>query len=435
MMSDEIVAAIDVGTTKVCTIVGRRFGKHGIQVLGYSTVKSTGLRKGNVSDAAATERAVRASIKAIQEKTGYQVDSAFVGITGAHVQFSNRHEKLRIKNDRGVVTSEDIKRAPRKLSESIDAPGRTVIHANTISYTLDGEAGIRNPLGMHSTEMDVETHFVTGSDKFIDRLVGSVEAAGVKVKSLVLEPLASGLAVLTPEERENGAIIVDIGGGTTDIVGFKGSRVYYTGVIPVGGYQFTNDIALSFNSPYEAAEAVKVKYASAEFQAVAVDEQIGIPVIGRDKELRVNRLEICQLARERALELARMIKVKLDAEREEGMEDTMLVLTGGASNLPGLADLVKKCVGINVRQGVPDVHGTVPAELKDPTYATGVGILLWGLTEYVTEDTEQKSKQKAVVISGVTPATVVSNGFFGGLKRRIGALVPALFFAPKKGRV
>ncbi len=312
-----------------------------------------------------------------------------------------------------------------------------MIHANTISYTLDDEAGIRNPVGMHSKEMEVETHFVTGSNKFINRLVDSVEAAGVKVQSLVLEPLASGLSVLTPEERENGSIIVDIGGGTTDIVGFMGSRVYYTGVIPVGGYQFTNDIALSFNSPYEAAEAVKVKYASAEFQAASVDEQISVPVVGRDKELRVNRLEICQLARERALELSRMIKVKLDSERMGEAEDTMLVLTGGASNLPGLADLMKKCVGINVRQGVPDIHGTVPAELKDPTYATGVGILLWGLTEYVPEEVDQKAKSgnKVAVQQGVTPTTLESSGFFGGLKRRIGGLVPTLFFAPKKGRV
>lgn len=432
MMSDEIVAAIDVGTTKVCTIVGRRFGKRGIQVLGYSTVKSTGLRKGNVADSAATERAVRASIKAIQEKTGYRVDSAFVGITGAHVSFENRHAKLRTRNSRGIVTSDDIQRAPKKLSESVDAPGRRVIHANTISYALDGETGIRNPLGMHTKEMDVETHFVTGSEKFIDRLVGAVEAAGVKVESLVLEPLASGLSVLTPEERESGAVIVDIGGGTTDIVGFKGSRVYYTGVIPVGGYQFTNDIALSFNSPYEAAEAVKLEYASAEFQAASVDEQIAMPVVGRDKELKVNRLEICQLARERALELARMIKVKLDAERDADVDDSILVLTGGASNLPGLAHLMKKCVGINVRQGVPDVNGTVPAELKDPTYATGVGILLWALTEYIPEGVDSNKKAAK---QGVTSKSAQLNGFFGSLKQRFAGLVPALFFAPKKGRI
>lgn len=439
MASDEIVAAIDVGTTKVCTIVGRKFGKNGVQVLGYSTVKNTGLRKGIVSDVAATERAIRASLKSIEERSGHRVDSAFVGVTGAHVQFQNRHEKLRIGNRRGVVTSDDIARAPSKLSESIDAPGRTVIHANSISYTLDGESGIRHPVGMHSKEMQVETHFVTGSNTFIDRLVEAVEAAGIRIHSLVLEPLASGLAVLTPEERRQGSIIVDIGGGTTDIVAFKGGKAYYTGVIPVGGFQFTNDIALSFSTPFESAEDIKLKYASAQFQAAAAGEHVSVPVIGRDKELKVSRLEICQLVRERALELARMVKVKLDSERTEQGEDSIIALTGGASNLPGLAELVKKCIGISVRHGVPDVHGTVPAELKTPVYATGVGILLWGLNEYVPKEvgsgSENGVRPEKGARQGTKHTSAESNGFFGSLKCRLGALMPTLFFAPKKGRI
>ena len=441
MVSDEIVAAIDVGTTKVCTIVGRKFGKNGVQILGYSTAKNTGMRKGVVTDETATERAVRASIKAIEDKTGRKVDSAFVGVTGAHVQFQNRHEKLGVGNRKGIVTSEDVARAPIKLSESIDAPGRTVIHANSISYTLDGESGIRHPVGMHSKEMQVETHFVTGSNTFIDRLVDAVEGAGVRINSLVLEPLASGLAVLTPEERQNGAVIVDIGGGTTDIVAFMGGSIYYTGVIPVGGFQFTNDIALSYSTSFEAAEAIKLEHASAEFQPASAGEHILVPVIGRDKELKVSRLEICQLVRERAMELARMIKVKLDSERAGDVEDSVLVLTGGASNLPGFAELVKKVVGIEVRHGVPDVHGTVPAELRDAVYATGVGILLWGLTEYVAQEAGFGSRNGNGVrphgVNGHDPkyATTESNGLFGGLKRRLGALMSSLFFAPKKGRI
>ena len=234
MVSDEIVAAIDVGTTKVCTIVGRRAGKDGVQILGYSTAKNSGMRKGVVSDVSAAERAVRVSIKAVEDKTGHKVDSAFVGVTGAHVRFENRHERLEVENRKGIVTADDVASAPKKLSESVDVPGRTVIHANSISYTLDGEPGIRYPVGMHSKEMQVEAHLVTGANTFIDRLVDVIEMSGVKINSLVLEPLASGMAVLSPKERQKGAVIVDIGGGTTDIVAFKGSGIYYTGVIPVG---------------------------------------------------------------------------------------------------------------------------------------------------------------------------------------------------------
>ena len=426
MVSDEIVAAIDVGTTKVCTIVGRKVGKNGIQILGYSTAKNYGMRKGVVSDVSAAERAVRVSIKAVEDKTGHKVDSAFVGVTGAHVRFENRHERLEIENRKGIVTADDVASAPKKLSESIDLPGRTVIHANSISYTLDGESGIRHPVGMHSKEMQVEAHFVTGSNTFIDRLVDVIEVAGVRINSLVLEPLASGLAVLTPEERKKGAVIVDIGGGTTDIVAFKGSSIYYTGVIPVGGFQFTNDIALSFSTTFDAAEAIKLEHGSAEFQPASAGEQILVPVIGRDKQLKVSRLEICQLVRERAMELARMIKVKLDSERVGSGEDSVLVLTGGASNMPGFAELVQKSVGIDVRHGVPEVRGTVPTELRDPVYATAIGTLLWGLTEYVPEDAGfgvRNGSGNGIANGHNTKQSSESNGLFGSLKRRLGALI------------
>ena len=417
MVSNEIVAAIDVGTTKVCTIVGRKVGKDGVQILGYSTAKNYGMRKGVVSDVPAAERAVRVSVKAVEDKTGHKVDSAFVGVTGAHVRFENRHERLEVENRKGIVTADDVKSAPKKLSESVDLPGRTVIHANSISYTLDGESGIRYPVGMHSKEMQVEAHLVTGANTFIDRLVDVIEVSGVKINSLVLEPLASGLAVLTPKERQRGAIIVDIGGGTTDIVAFKGSGIYYTGVIPVGGYQFTNDIALSFNTTFEAAEAIKLEHGSAEFQPASAGEQILVPVVGRDKQLKVSRLEICQLVRERAMELARMIKVKLDSERMGDVEDSLLVLTGGASNMPGFAELVQKSVGIEVRHGVPDVHGTVPAELRDSVYATAVGTLLWGLTEQAGFGVRNGNGNGH---NGKHAAESV--GFIGSLKRRFGAL-------------
>lgn len=254
-----------------------------------------------------------------------------------------------------------------------------------------------------------------------------------------MEPLGSGLAALTYEERELGAVIVDIGGGTTDIVAFKNGRPYYTGVIPVGGYQFTNDISLSFSSPFEAAEAIKVEHASAEFQSASVGEYVSVPVIGRDNELKVSRLEICQIVRERALELAQMIKVKLDSERIGHSEDSILVLTGGASNLPGFAEVLEKCAGVEVRQGEPTVRGSLPDELKDPAYTTGIGILLWGLTEYVHEETDSLAqKMRATSPDGVgqrgaVSSDVESSGLLERLKRRIGALAPASALQRKGG--
>jgi cell division protein FtsA len=422
-----MVVAIDVGTTKVCTIVGRRSGSKGIHVLGHSTVPCNGLRKGNVVDEDETGRAVRESVQEVERATGIRVESAFVGVTGSHISFENRRDRLELAGENGVVTADDLNRQSRWQAGSSNETDRKLIHAVRMSYSLDGEAGIRNPLGMHSSDIEVETHFVTGDASFIDRLVQAVERAGIQVDSLVLEPLASGLAVLTPEEKERGAMLVDIGGGTTDVVGFKRGRIYYTGSIPVGGYQFTNDIALTFNTPYEAAEAVKLQHASTELHAAASNEEISLPVIGQNVLLRVPRLEICQLTRERGQELARMIKLHLDDARIGNPSDIQFVLTGGASNMPGLARLIERTLAIPVRRGVPNVRGTIPDELKDPAFATSVGILMWAATEYVSAIKGSNSRSDRTTEVG-------PKGFLSSLFRRIGRMMPDGLFAAMKGR-
>ena len=378
----EVIAAIDVGTTKVCTMLGRRVSNNGVHILSYSSVPCDGLRKGNVSDVAATAKAIRRSVKDVEEATGHRIESAFIGVTGSHVSYENRRDRLSSVGEHGVITSDELRQTPHASSDSnMSDPGRRLIHAIKMSYSVDGESGIRNPTGMHSRNVEVETHLVTGRAAFISRLVQAVESAGVKVSSLVLEPLASGLAVLTREEKTQGALLVDIGGGTTDVVGFENGRICYTGAIPVGGYQFTNDIAVTFNTPYDVAESVKLEHASTELPSRNADVEIPLRVVGRDVELKVKRLDICQLARERAQELARLIKVKVEDEWDGELSEMRVVLTGGASSLPGLGSLVQRTLAIPVRHGTPEIRGDFPEELKNPAYATSVGILLWALTQ------------------------------------------------------
>ena len=422
------VVAIDVGTTKVCTIVGRKSGTKGIQVLAHSTVPCQGLRKGNVVDVDATAEAVRASVQEVEHAVGHRIKSAFVGVTGAHVGFENRWGRLEAAGERGVIIADDLNGHTKWPAGTSDEPGRKLIHAIKMSYSLDGESGIRNPLGMHSRDLEVETHYVTGATSFISKLMQAMEKAEVGVDSLVLEPLASGLAVLTPEEKERGALLVDMGGGTTDVVGFKHGNICYTGVIPVGGYQFTNDIVLTFNTPYEAAEAAKLQYATTELHVAALDEEISLPIKGSDVLLRVPRLDICQLTRERGQELARMIKLQLDDACIGEPSDIRVVLTGGASNLPGLARLIERTLAIRVRPGVPSVRGTIPEELKDATYATSVGILLWAATEYVPATKQSNNDSHRSVEAG--PKALLSR-----LIRRVGKLMPYGLFAARKGRI
>ena len=377
-----IIAAIDIGTTKVCTIIGRLTDSKGIEVLAHSVVPSEGIKKGNVQDVSAAGSVVRESIRVAKQKAGVSIQSAYVGVAGAHISFENRQDVLDWAAKRGVITAHDLTQVPRTVaSNTCNEPGRRMIHAIPMAYSLDGGHGIRNPVGMHTRNLEVETHLVTGASSYLDKLVEAVEHAGVQVKELVLEPLASSEAVLSPQEKERGVALVDIGGGTTDLVMFKKGSMYLTSVIPVGGYQFTNDICLTYNTPYEAAEAVKLEYAHTESYVVRSLEEISLPVVGRATEARVLRRDICQLVRERAQELVRLIKLYL---REAGIEDIssiQFVLTGGSASLPGLDALMQRTLANRVRIGVPNNHQAIPNELRSPAYATSVGILLWALKQ------------------------------------------------------
>ena len=401
MQDKELLAAIDVGTSKVSTILGRRVGADRIEFLAHSMVPSRGLKKGNVADVAATQQAVRLSVENVQRASGETVDSAYVGVTGAHIEFENRWQPMAWAGSHGVITARDLYRVPEEVSAAGVGDRRRLIHALPREYAVDGHAGIRNPEGMHSNDVKVETHVVTGSTSVVSMLVSSVEQAGVEVSGLVLQPLASAEATLTPSERENGAAIVDIGGGTTDIVVFKRGAITYTAAIPVGGYQFTNDICLTYNSSFPAAEEAKLKYANTEPYMVKAGDDVVLDVVGQSAPLRLPRRDLCQLMRERAHELARLVMVKL---REAGVNDISnfsVVVTGGTSNMPGLEQLMRRTLSMRVRIGVPDRPQGLPSDLRSPAHSTGVGIMVWALKQ--REDVpglETNRERQAVQIDG-----------------------------------
>ena len=377
----DMMTAIDVGTTKVCVITGRMSAGGGIEVIGYATVNSRGLRKGSVTDVGATSDAIRRAVEQVEEQTGYQVDSALVGVTGAHVSFQNRRDRLSPRRDVGVITADSLTGSARRLG-SVKDPQHQMIQAVRTSYSVDGEEGIRNPIGMHSDNIEVETHVVVGLSELIEKVEKAVELADVKLDSMVMEPIASGMAVLTDEEKAKGVVMVDMGGGTTDLVAFKDGQICYTGVIPVAGFQFTNDIAMMFNTYYESAEHAKIRYGSAELYSTLENEVFEFPVKGRDMRLKVRGNEISQLTRQRAQELAKLIGLKLDKAGLDEETRSRVVLTGGASNLQGMDVLMRNTLShwttsVQVRRGIPEGAGKLPEEISDATYSTGVGMLLW----------------------------------------------------------
>ena len=379
MANPRLITAIDVGTTKVCVIVGRQDGSETPQVLAHSVAPCEGLSKGMVSDREATARAIRAAVGAAQQKAGVAIHSAHVGITGAHVEFTNRRDAMNSVGQHGVISAEDLARAPEVVAEAeaSASPGRKTIHALATSYTLDGNEGIRNPVGMHSRRMEVNTHVITGATGHVDKLVDAVRSAEIEVESLVLEPLASGRAVLNPRERQGVVALVDIGGGTTDLVVFNDGMPYYTSAIPVGGFQFTNDIALMYDTSYTEAERVKLEHAHTEPARVSASDEVTMRVLGPSEERTVPLHDICQLTRERAVELTQLLKLKLKEAGIREPQGARIALTGGASAMPGLLDLMRTMITPNIRIGMPNGNVRAPDELKAPSFSTGAGILLW----------------------------------------------------------
>ncbi len=382
MTSDNrVITAIDIGTTKVCTMVGKVTENNKVVILAYNTVPCHGLHKGNVVDIEMTTSAIKTSVKEVETVVGFKIDSAFVGVTGSNITFENRKDKIDALGPSGVITKDDLRRAPQSASYEPDTSDRQVIHAIRTAFSVDGAHGIRNPLGMHSKNVEVETRVVTGSAANIDKLTKAVEAAGIKLNGLVLEPLAAGMAVLKNEEKEQGAVVIDVGGEVTDIVGFKNGQICFMKVIPVGGYHFTNDIALTLRTTFDAAEEAKVKYANTETYIPGAEEEFSIPVVDRNVKLKVRRLDVCRVTRERAIELVKLIRIKLDESEMVDPAITRVVLTGGTANLPGLGPMLQKQTGLKVRLGIPDCLGEIPNELRNPSYATSVGMLFWAAYE------------------------------------------------------
>lgn len=377
----ELFTSIDIGTTKICTIISERADSGPLSILGHGVVPSKGINKGNVIDEVTTVEAIRSSISMAEQDASVEVSSAYVGITGSHISFENRISILDWVGKNGVITRDDLNHVPSTIANSMNDTGKEIIHALPIAYSLDGEYGIKDPMGMHSSRLEVQSHVVTASPSLTRKLVQSVENAGVKVESLVLQPLASGASVLTKEEKNLGVALVDIGGGTTDVIVYREGSVCFSSVIPVGGIQFTNDISLTYDTSQSSAEDAKLKYANTEPETIGPEEHVRLNIEGKKTELKIPRHELCQLTKERAQELVRLIKLKLDDAEIEDLTNYRVVITGGGSILPGLESLIRRMLTTNVRMGRPNGYiENIPEIINTPCYSAGLGILIWAST-------------------------------------------------------
>ena len=376
------LAAIDVGTTKVLTVIANVEGGN-LRVIGVGITPTSGLHKGLVVNINDARESIRQSVREAERTCGYKVESAYIGVTGRHVNSLNNRAVIAITRGDRMVRSEDLKRVLTSARGVKLSPDRKLLHVIPRAYAVDGQTGVKNPVGMHGFRLDVETHIITAAVTSVQNLIKCVRGIGIDIEELVLEPLASAEAVLTADERQVGVLLADIGGGTTDIAIFREGSIWHTAVLPVAGYQITRDIAIGLGLPFEVAEEMKKKYGSV---APVYETKKGDSLLSNGHG--VSHRDLCDIIRARVEELLRLIVLEMPNSEYEKLVPDGIVLTGGSSNLAGIEALGRNTLQLPVRVGVPsNIHG-ISDTLHDPAYATGVGLLLWGAKHRGTQNAQ-----------------------------------------------
>ena len=377
---EQTYAAIDVGTTKIATLVAKVAPTGSMEIVALGHAVSEGMRKGMVVSPAELTDSIRHSVDEAQAMLGKRLPAVHVGITGGHLTCINAAAQLDYEGKKGSRTfsQDDI---DRLLSSTVDQSDerRRVVHVVPRTYQVDGLQGVRNPIGMSGERLGAESHIVLGDAAAMDNLERVVRASGVKVRGMVIEHLASAEAVLTSDERESGVILVDIGGGTSDIAVYRDGTAWYTGAIPVAGHHFTNDIAIGLGLPITVAEATKVRYGSAIVDGVDHQAVIEVESGLGDHTRPISLRTLNQLLHDRAVELVRMVLHKVGQSGLPKVPPGGIVLTGGSANLIGLAEIAADYGHCTVRIGSPSASLGLPPELEHSSFSTGVGLLLWAV--------------------------------------------------------
>ncbi|MFQ5924561.1 MAG: cell division protein FtsA [Dehalococcoidia bacterium] len=388
MAKNEIVASIDVGTTKVCTIIANAGYGGGLQVLGVGVTPSHGLHKGLVVNIAEAKQSIREAVRKAEQASGLKMESAYVGVTGRHITSLNNRGVVAIPRSDRLVRPDDLKRVLRTARTVAVPSDRKLLHVIPRGYALDGQVGVKNPVGMHAFRLDVETHVITAAVASVQNLVKCIRGVGVDIEDLILEPLASGEGVLRADERETGVVLADIGGGTTDIAIFKDGSIWHTSILPVAGYQITRDIAIGLGLPFDVAEQMKIRFGSVMPIYNGKEEE---STLHMENGYNISYRDLSDVVRARLEEILKLIALELPGTEYIKEVPSGLVLTGGSSNLLGIEALGQEVLGLPVRVGVPmGVYGIADI-LPDPAYATSVGLLLWATRGHVGEQSWQSS--------------------------------------------
>lgn len=382
------IAALDIGTTKTCALIGEASENGGVRILGVGIAPSNGMRKGVVVDVKLAAQSVALAVEQAERAASMSIEGAYVGIAGAHIASTNSKGVSGIPRTARGVTEDVVDRAMEAAAAIAVPENREIITTIARGYTLDGQDGVRDPIGMIGSRLEVEAHIVTGAAASIQNLHKAVEGAGVKVMGLVLEPIAAGEVVLTPAEREMGVALVDIGGGTTDIAIFIDGSVWHTVILPVGGLYLTNDLAVGLRAPFGAAEEIKIKYGTALIDDARDEEIIELAAFGDEERRVVSRREVAEILAARTEEILGMVLTEIKRSGYDGLLPAGVVLCGGTAQLAGLKPFARQVLSLPVRIGEPvDVDGLTD-RISSPTFATSVGLVRLGLRRNEEQATE-----------------------------------------------
>jgi cell division protein FtsA len=371
----ELIVALDIGTSKIVAIVGEIQDDGELEVIGFGLHPSRGLKKGVVVNIEATVNSIQRAVEEAELMAGCEIQSVYTGIAGSHVRSLNSH---------GIVGIRDREVRPGDVDRVIDAAravpipaDQRILHVLPQEFIIDGQGGIRDPIGMSGVRLEARVHMVTGAASAAQNIVKCVQRCGLEVEDIVLEQLASSHSVLTDDEKELGACLVDIGGGTTDIAVFHDGAIKHTAVIPIAGDQVTNDIAISLRTPTQYAEEIKIKYACALSQLATRDETIEVPSVGDRPPRRLERHMLAEVVEPRYEELFALIANELKRSNFEDIIAAGIVLTGGSSKMEGAVELAEEVFHMPVRLGLPQFVRGLGEVVRNPIHATGVGILLY----------------------------------------------------------
>ncbi|TMG46472.1 MAG: cell division protein FtsA [Chloroflexi bacterium] len=395
MAEQTVLVAIDIGTTKVCVLIGEVAERGGVDVIGIGQAPSDGLRKGVVIDIDRTVQSVTNAVDAAERLSGLKVRSAFVGISGSHINSQNSRGMVAVRHD---VDRGDTVRAI-EAARAVSIPNtREILHVIPRGYVVDGQEGVRDPIGMAAVRLEVETHIVTASSTSVQNLTKCVQRAGVEIDELVLAPLATAEATLGDEDRELGVVLADIGGDTTDIAIFQDGSISHCASIPIGGRYVTADLGIVLRVTPDVAENVKFRYGSAIPLDVDPDEVLQVTSIGEETSHGVTRRHIAEIVESRVAEIFRFVAAEIEAAGATNRLQAGLVLTGGGSSLTGVARAARDYLGMSARVVGPTGLGGLTDQIATPPFSASSGLLLWGAHNWPSDDERASGR----ALEGVT---------------------------------